>query len=321
MGQSVVAIVVGEGVGEGGGEGGGEGSGCALRRLVSLHAGLRRGSRRVVPLDTVSTSCRVVPRRAASCRVAHGLRRRPPHPRRFGQGGRGVRRQSGARRRGGKGRRARHLPRPARSQFEFLQHLVATEGLPWDKVEAFHLDEYVGLPITHGASFRGYLQERLFSKVSMKAVNLLDPAELGARDGAPRRADRPRVHRHRRERPPRVQRPAVRLRRRKARQDRRPPRLVPPAAGGRGLVRLGRRGAGAGGDADDAGDHARRAPLRRLPRRAQGRRRARGDRGPLTADCPASALRNHAHVVLWLDAPAASKLSKATIEGAEAKPE
>ena len=68
------------------------------------------------------------------------------------------------------------------SQFEFLQHLVATEGLPWDKVEAFHLDEYVGLPITHGASFRGYLQERLFSKVSpaFKAVNLLDPAELGA---------------------------------------------------------------------------------------------------------------------------------------------
>ena len=43
--------------------------------------------------------------------------------------------------------------------------------------------------------------------------------------------------------------------------------------------------------------------------------------GPLTADCPASALRNHAHVVLWLDAPAASKLSKATIEGTEAKPE
>ena len=43
--------------------------------------------------------------------------------------------------------------------------------------------------------------------------------------------------------------------------------------------------------------------------------------GPLTADCPASALRNHAHVVLWLDAPAAAKLSKATIEGTEAKPE
>ena len=70
------------------------------------------------------------------------------------------------------------------SQFEFLQHLVATKGLPWDKVEAFHLDEYVGLPITHGASFRGYLQERLFSKVSMKAVNLLDPAELGAYEAA-----------------------------------------------------------------------------------------------------------------------------------------
>ena len=44
------------------------------------------------------------------------------------------------------------------SQFEFLQHLVATENLPWDKVEAFHLDEYVGMAETHTASFRGYLQ-------------------------------------------------------------------------------------------------------------------------------------------------------------------
>lgn len=46
------------------------------------------------------------------------------------------------------------------SQFETLEALVATDGIDWSKVTAFHLDEYVGLPITHPASFRRYLQQR-----------------------------------------------------------------------------------------------------------------------------------------------------------------
>jgi glucosamine-6-phosphate deaminase len=46
------------------------------------------------------------------------------------------------------------------SQFETLEALVAMEGIDWTKVTAFHLDEYVGLPITHPASFRRYLRER-----------------------------------------------------------------------------------------------------------------------------------------------------------------
>jgi glucosamine-6-phosphate deaminase len=46
------------------------------------------------------------------------------------------------------------------SQFELLQNLVAAEGIDWTKVTAFHLDEYVGLPVTHPASFRRYLRER-----------------------------------------------------------------------------------------------------------------------------------------------------------------
>lgn len=46
------------------------------------------------------------------------------------------------------------------SQFEMLEHLVAAEGIDWSKVTAFHLDEYVGLPVSHPASFRRYLQER-----------------------------------------------------------------------------------------------------------------------------------------------------------------
>ena len=51
------------------------------------------------------------------------------------------------------------------SQFETLNQLIAEEGVDWSKVVMFHLDEYIGLPITHPASFRKYLQERFLSKV------------------------------------------------------------------------------------------------------------------------------------------------------------
>jgi len=46
------------------------------------------------------------------------------------------------------------------SQFETLQALAAAQGVDWTKVTAFHLDEYIGLPVTHKASFRAYLRER-----------------------------------------------------------------------------------------------------------------------------------------------------------------
>jgi glucosamine-6-phosphate deaminase len=45
------------------------------------------------------------------------------------------------------------------SQFEMLEHLTSL-NIPWEKVTVFHLDEYIGLPPTHPASFRHYLQER-----------------------------------------------------------------------------------------------------------------------------------------------------------------
>ena len=45
------------------------------------------------------------------------------------------------------------------SQFEMLRHLVQ-ENIDWNKVIAFHLDEYLDLPDTHPASFRKYLKER-----------------------------------------------------------------------------------------------------------------------------------------------------------------
>jgi glucosamine-6-phosphate deaminase len=50
------------------------------------------------------------------------------------------------------------------SQFEMLASLV-TRDIRWAKVTAFHLDEYIGLPVTHRASFRRYLQSRFVAMV------------------------------------------------------------------------------------------------------------------------------------------------------------
>ncbi len=51
------------------------------------------------------------------------------------------------------------------SQFETLKHLVKEPGIDWSRVTVFHLDEYVGLPESHGASFRKYLRERFVTQL------------------------------------------------------------------------------------------------------------------------------------------------------------
>jgi glucosamine-6-phosphate deaminase len=70
--------------------------------------------------------------------------------------------------------RARIIVATGASQFTFIDALVARTDVPWAQVDAFHLDEYVGLPLSHKASFRKYLQERLFSKVPIGSALLLD---------------------------------------------------------------------------------------------------------------------------------------------------
>lgn len=60
------------------------------------------------------------------------------------------------------------------SQIKFLEALTSMPGIDWSRVEMFHLDEYVGLPITHPASFRKYLLERLINLVGIKNYHLLD---------------------------------------------------------------------------------------------------------------------------------------------------
>lgn len=56
------------------------------------------------------------------------------------------------------------------SQFEMLENLIKAPDIAWNKVTGFHLDEYVGVPITHGASFRKYLWERFVSKLPLPLV-------------------------------------------------------------------------------------------------------------------------------------------------------
>ncbi len=51
------------------------------------------------------------------------------------------------------------------SQFDMLNSLISLPDIDWSKVTAFHLDEYIGIPITHPASFRKYLKERFEDKV------------------------------------------------------------------------------------------------------------------------------------------------------------
>jgi glucosamine-6-phosphate deaminase len=60
------------------------------------------------------------------------------------------------------------------SQLDTLEALTRIEGIPWDRVQGLHLDEYVGLSVEHFASFRRYLRENLTQKVDMKAFYEID---------------------------------------------------------------------------------------------------------------------------------------------------
>lgn len=69
---------------------------------------------------------------------------------------------------------ARIIVATGSSQFEVLSHLVAEPGIDWTKVDGFHLDEYIGVPIDHPASFCGYLKERFVDRVPLRSFLFLD---------------------------------------------------------------------------------------------------------------------------------------------------
>src|SRR2546423_3826845 len=70
--------------------------------------------------------------------------------------------------------KARIIAATAASQLEFLDALTKEPNIDWTHVEAFHLDEYIGLPMSHPGSFRKMLKEQLIDKTGIKSYHLLE---------------------------------------------------------------------------------------------------------------------------------------------------
>ena len=71
----------------------------------------------------------------------------------------------------------------APSQNETLAELLNDEGIDWTRINAFHMDEYVGLDISRPESFARYLSDHVFSKAPFMEVHYL-PATLDAEEAA-----------------------------------------------------------------------------------------------------------------------------------------
>lgn len=79
---------------------------------------------------------------------------------------------------------ARLIVATGASQFTVLARLAEEPDIDWSRVEVFHLDEYIGLPADHPASFRRYLRERFVDRLPVAAFHAIDgqaPAEAECR--------------------------------------------------------------------------------------------------------------------------------------------
>ncbi|MFD3274497.1 glucosamine-6-phosphate deaminase [Paenibacillus dendritiformis] len=70
----------------------------------------------------------------------------------------------------------------APSQNEFLDSLASEHKLPWERITALHMDEYIGLPAEAPQRFGRFLQDRLFGKVQPGTVHYLDGMNDPARE-------------------------------------------------------------------------------------------------------------------------------------------
>ena len=61
----------------------------------------------------------------------------------------------------------------APSQDEMLACLAANKEIPWERVNAFHMDEYIGLSQTHPQSFCAYLKRAIFDQVPFRSVHFI----------------------------------------------------------------------------------------------------------------------------------------------------
>jgi glucosamine-6-phosphate deaminase len=65
----------------------------------------------------------------------------------------------------------------APSQSDMLDRLVAAPDIDWTRVTAFHMDEYLGLPADSPARFANWLDRAVFGRVPFAAVHRIDPGE------------------------------------------------------------------------------------------------------------------------------------------------
>lgn len=77
----------------------------------------------------------------------------------------------------------------APSQNEFLEALVAHDEIEWGRINAFHMDEYIGLPADAPQRFGRFLSERLFEKVPFRSVNYLNGNAADAQEECRRYTD------------------------------------------------------------------------------------------------------------------------------------
>ncbi len=80
------------------------------------------------------------------------------------------------------------------SQLAFLAELVKYDDIAWNHVRAFHMDEYVGLPPTHSASFQKYMRERVAAQLPFEAFHYLSGDTGDAEAEARRYEDLLRAH-------------------------------------------------------------------------------------------------------------------------------
>jgi len=59
------------------------------------------------------------------------------------------------------------------SQLAFLDELMRIDGVDWARVRGFHMDEYVGLPPAHSASFQRYMRERVAARAPFMEFHYL----------------------------------------------------------------------------------------------------------------------------------------------------
>ncbi|SMD43549.1 glucosamine-6-phosphate deaminase [Aquiflexum balticum DSM 16537] len=62
----------------------------------------------------------------------------------------------------------------APSQNEFLESLVNIKDIPWNRITAFHMDEYLGLPKDHPALFANFLKRKIFDQVPFREIHFID---------------------------------------------------------------------------------------------------------------------------------------------------